>query len=156
LGIQLDRIPPGHPEHNGAHDRLHRDIAVELEGFPQADLRQQRAALETWRHTFNFERPHQALGMRVPGDLYQRSPRPFPKQPEEITYPAGFLTRRVSASGYIAIEGMKVRISSVLAGWEVGLKPASSETFLVWFGPLCLGTLGLGTEAFRPAGMSPH
>jgi len=30
LGIELDRSRPAHPQDNGAHERLHRDIAVEL------------------------------------------------------------------------------------------------------------------------------
>jgi transposase InsO family protein len=32
LGIQLDRITPGHPEQNGGHERMHRDMKKELQG----------------------------------------------------------------------------------------------------------------------------
>jgi putative transposase len=156
LGINLDRIAPGRPHQNGAHERMHRDIALELESCPETDLRGQRAALDTWRQTFNLERPHEALGMRVPGDLYQRSERYFPTQPEDILYPAGFLPRKVSSTGSVAIEGVKVRVSSAIAGWHVGLKPSAPEGYLVWFGPLCLGALDLRTEAFHAADKFPH
>ena len=155
IGIDLDRIAPGRPDQNGGHERMHRDIAYELENCPETDLKQQRGALETWRHTFNFERPHEALGMRTPGEVYHKSERPFAKEQEELSYPAGFLKRRVSTAGIVAIEGARVKISTTITGWHVGLKPSSADGFLVWFGPLCLGTIDLRTEAFKAADKSP-
>lgn len=151
LGINLDRIAPARPDQNGAHERMHRDIAMEVENCPETDLKRQRAALETWRHTFNFERPHQALGMRTPGEVYHKSTRPLPKQPEELTYPAGFLRRKVGAKGSVRIQAVRIRISTTIAGWHVGLKPYGTDEFLCWFGPLCLGVLDLRTQAFRAA-----
>ncbi len=156
LGINLDRITPGHPQENGGHERMHRDLALELEACPEADLPRQQAALETWRHAFNFERPHQALGMRLPGDLYRRSEQAFARTPDPLAYPAGFLTRKVSPAGYVALAGVKIPVSVSIAGWHVGLKPLGPDEFLVWFGSLCLGTLDLRTEAFHAAGKRPR
>ena len=67
IGIDLERSRPGCPQDNGGHERLHRDIARELEGVQHGE---RQAAFETWRREFNEERPHQALGMRVPAELY--------------------------------------------------------------------------------------
>ncbi len=67
LGIDLERGRPGHPQDNGGHERLHRDISMELEGVTGAHA---QAALELWREQFNQERPHEALAMRTPGELY--------------------------------------------------------------------------------------
>ena len=156
LGIHLDRIPPGHPEQNGGHERMHRDIACEVERCPETDLQQQRAALETWRHLFNFERPHEALGMRTPGEVYRPSDRPFSKDPQELSYPAGFLTRKVNCAGSIHIEGLHMKISTTLAGWHVGLKPGGADGYLVWFGPLCMGTIDIGAQAFTSADKIAH
>jgi Integrase core domain/leucine-zipper of insertion element IS481 len=72
LGIDLERSRPGGPQDNGGHERLHRDIARELEGVQHEE---RQAAFETCRREFNEERPHQALGMRVPAELYQPSVR---------------------------------------------------------------------------------
>ncbi|GAG46561.1 unnamed protein product, partial [marine sediment metagenome] len=47
LGIDLDRIPPGRPDQNGGHERMHRDIAQEVQGRYDGDLRTWRAALDT-------------------------------------------------------------------------------------------------------------
>src|SRR5437016_626337 len=60
LGIDLERGRPGHPQDNGAHERMHKDISREVEALGQSD----QEALDLWRETFNYERPHEALGMR--------------------------------------------------------------------------------------------
>ena len=42
LGIDLERGRPGHPQGNGAHERLHRDISLQLESLgAQATLAQE-------------------------------------------------------------------------------------------------------------------
>lgn len=150
-GIGLDRIAPARPDQNGGHERMHRDIALEIERHPDTDLAAQRASLETWRHTFNFERPHEAIGMRVPSELYTNSERLWNNQPQDIHYPAGFLTRKVSRGGNITIESTHINISTTLAGWHVGLKPCPDDAYLVWYGPLCLGIIDKRTDAFKRA-----
>ncbi len=150
LGINLDRIPPARPDQNGAHERMHRDMLV-LENCPEEDIERQRATNEVWRQEFNFERPHEALEMRVPGDLYQKSTRPFPKEPPELHYPVDYLRRPVHKKGTINLAGMRISISEALGGWHIGLEQCDPESFLVWFGPLCLGTLDLHTQSFKHA-----
>jgi len=157
-GISLDRIEPAHPDQNGGHERMHRDMALEVERYPQTDLQHQRAELETWRHTFNFERPHEAIGMRVPADLYQKSERRWSKGTEQLDYPADYMKRKVLPSGAIAVEGIQIRLTSALVGWHVGLTPYPDEQYLVWFGALCIGTIDMRTQTFkavREAGPRP-
>ena len=91
MGIDLERSRPGCPQDNGGHERLHPDIARELEGV---EHKQRQAAFETCRREFNEERPHQALEMRVPAELYQASLRKWNGTPEQISYP-GMASRRV-------------------------------------------------------------
>lgn len=151
LGIDLDRIEPGRPHQNGRHERMHRDLAGELERQVDGDLRQQAAALETWRQTFNEERPHEALGMRCPAELYHNSPRRYRGTPQRLSYPPGHLERKVLVDGKIRLHGRAIWLSRSLAGWHVGLKPSQSESYSVHFGRLCLGQIDLDTEAFLPA-----
>lgn len=151
LGIDLDRIDPGCPYQNGGHERMHRDIARELEGRVEGDLKAQAAALEVWRREFNEERPHEALGMRCPAEVYEKSPRPYKGTPECLTYPTGYCQRRVQKEGSLRIEGVRIRISRALAGWNVGLKSDDTGGFALYFGRLCLGRLELSTESFHPA-----
>jgi transposase InsO family protein len=149
LGIALDRIAPGHPEQNGGHERMHRDIAMEVEGAVDGDALAHQAALDEWRREFNNERPHEALAMQVPADLYVKSPRSFDDSAMELTYPNGYLRRKVGRRGGIKFSNHKFCISVAVAGWHVGLKPTGTRRYSVWFGPLCLGMLDLMTESFQ-------
>ena len=151
LGIDLDRIDLGCPSQNGGHERMHRDIANELEGEIQGDLRQQAAALETWRCEFNQERPHEALGMRCPAELYRNSKRSYEGTPERLDYPSQYRQRQVHRTGTIRVDGTVIRISSALAGWNVGLKASRPGAYSVHFGRLCVGQIELGTESFSVA-----
>ena len=149
LGIDLDRIEPGRPDQNGGHERMHRDIAVEVENRPAADAATQQAALDVWRQTFNTERPHEALGMRVPQEVYESSPRKYDATPVELAYPAGYLVRKVLRLGAVSVAHRSINISAALQGWHVGLEPITPERYAVWFCRLRLGELDLATTKFH-------
>ena len=150
LGIDLERGRPGHPQDNGGHERLHRDIRTELEPGTA-----QQEALDLWRQEFNHERPHEALGMRCPGEVYQKSQRLYEGSPEDLEYP-GLHARRVGPQGRIMWGGMPLFITTSLAGWSVGLKPMEKGRLEVWFGRLLLGWIDPATESFLRADIRPQ
>ena len=78
LGIVPERIEPGHPEQNGRLERLHRTLKAETASPPGANRRRQGRAFDHFRHSYNNERPHEALGQRPPVRLYTPSFRPYP------------------------------------------------------------------------------
>ena len=143
LGIDLERGRPGHPQDNAGHERMHKDISRELEAEGACD----QAALDVWRQTFNYERPHEALGMRCPGEVYLASERKYEGTPEDLDYPK-MCSRRVSPKGLISLEGQPLFLSASLGGWSVGLKPIAEDLMEVWFGRLLLGQVDLGTRNF--------
>jgi transposase InsO family protein len=147
LGIDLDRITPHSPQENGAHERMHRDIALEVEAASAADAAVQQAALDTWREEYNHDRPHEAIGMRVPAELYQPSPRRYETGEVELEYPLGYLRRRVGPTGAIRLQGIQVRVTQALTGWEVGLQP-EHDRYGLWFCRLRLGEVDLQTQKF--------
>lgn len=152
LGINLDRIRPGHPEENGMHERMHRDLAVEIEAEATGNMKEQCAALDVWQKIRNEERPHEALGMKVPAELYKRSTRRWNRDEKiELQYPLDYLKRQITSSGVISLEGKHIRISEALSGWQVGMKRIGSLNYSVHFGPLYLGTINLELEEFKPA-----
>jgi len=153
LGIDLDRIDPGCPYQNGGHERMHLDLAREVERRVFGDLETQRAALRTWRQTFNHERPHEALGMKCPAQVYRPSARRYQGTPEQLDYPVGFLSRTVSRAGQIKLGQVVIQLSTALRGWNVGLKPGESGQHAVHFGRLVLGSIDLATESFEHAPM---
>jgi len=151
LGIDLERGRPGHPQDNAAHERMHLDISREIEALGQSD----QAAMDVWRQSFNYERPHETLGMRCPGELYCASERKYEGTPEDLDYPQ-MCPRRVSAHGTIKLDGQVLFLSTALAGWSIGLKPITQESMEVWFGRLLLGEVNLATSNFIRADIRPN
>jgi len=143
LGINLERGRPGHPQDNGAHERMHLDISREIEALGESD----QDVLDLWRQSFNYERPHDALGLRCPGELYQRSERKYEGTPEDLIYPQ-MCARRVSARGCIQVDNQAFFLSTALAHWSVGLKPIAPNLMELWFGQLLLGQVDLATSSF--------
>jgi len=142
LGIDLERGRPGCPQDNGGHERLHLDIERELRG------EEQQASFDEWRRVFNEERPHEALAMKRPAELYQPSPRKFAGSPEDLTYPK-MEARRVKATGHIHYGKHSIFISTALSGWSVGLEPCEQRKFNVHFGQLLLGQYDEAIASFQ-------
>jgi transposase InsO family protein len=144
LGITLVRGRPGHPQDNGAHERMHADMARELEKSPAATKPAQQRQCDAWRRIFNDERPHDALGLRTPGEVYRRSPRPYrgPKLPK-----GRGLLRSVSGKGQICLRGRVVFVSESLAGQKIHLEHVEPTKMRIWFYGHDLGLLDLPRRA---------
>lgn len=151
LGIDLERGRPACPQDNGAHERLHLDIRRELQS-PGVVIGQE--LLDQWRHSFNHERPHEALGLRCPAELYQSSARKYEGTPQDLSYPQ-MLARRVKRDGTIMWHRQWIFISGALAGWSVGLEPGTPGQWKVWFGRLLLGQLDEHTYSFQRTAALP-
>ena len=74
---------------------MHRDVRVELEPG-----RAEQAAMDLWRGEFNGIRPHEALGMKCPAEVYAASDKKYKGTPEDLDYP-GMTSRKVSTRGVI-------------------------------------------------------
>ena len=149
MGIDLDRIDPGRPDQNGGHERMHKDLAWEVEGNKQPDACQQQAVLDTWRQTFNDERPHEALGMKVPREFYRSSSRIYDPSPVELVYPETCWIRKVSSQGAVKVKNVQIPLSLALRGYEVGLEPLDADRLAVWFCQLRLGEIDLKLAKFE-------
>jgi hypothetical protein len=143
LGIEHYRSRPATPSDNGGHERMHRDMAAELERFAALHLAAQQAACDRWRHEFNHERPHEALGMKMPGQVYHRSDQPFDDKDVELDYPEHFLDRVVSRTGHLRLQRKDMFLSWALAGRRVGFEPLGAARYNVWFSHRKLGEVDL-------------
>jgi putative transposase len=138
LGIFLERIQPGHPQQNGRHERMHLTLKREATKPAAANVLQQQARFDAFIQRFNHERPHQALGMKVPADLYSRSPKLY-RGLEDLTYPFHDHTIAVTRCGRICFKGRKVNLSHVFAGQSVGVTQVGDRIWLVSFMQYDLG-----------------
>lgn len=132
LGIELERIKPGHPEQNGRHERMHLTLKAETTRPPAENLLAQQETFDNFTQIFNFERPHQGIDMKCPGDLYKPSLRPY-KGIEPIFYPMHDQTIQITQCGRICRKKMKVNLSTAFAGQEVGIKEIEEGIWVVSF-----------------------
>jgi putative transposase len=149
LGIRLERIQPGHPEQNGRHERLHLTLKSEATRPAGANVLQQQAVFDAFVERYNRERPHQALDMKVPADVYTPSPRVY-RGLEEIDYPFHDFSVTVTHCGRICFKTRKINLSHVFAGQKVGIKQVDDHIWLVSFMQYDLGYFDDETARLEP------
>ncbi|MFN7925135.1 MAG: integrase core domain-containing protein [Bryobacteraceae bacterium] len=140
LGIGVERIEPGEPQQNGRHERFHWSLVKECLDYHIAwDCRLQQREFLAYRKDFNHERPHEALQMRTPAQVYRPSSRAYPIHLPEMQYDSCFHVRRVDGHGRFLWNSRRVLLTPVLAGEQVGFRECEDRLFEVWFGPVFLG-----------------
>lgn len=148
LGIQIERIKPGHPQQNGRHERMHLTLKKETARPPRANSLQQQARFDEFIKEFNIERPHEALNMKCPGELYSLSARPYQGLPE-VEYPFHDKDILVTACGRICMHRKKINISTVMAGQRLGIKEVEDGIWLVSFMSHDLGYIDLEQKTLQ-------
>jgi len=138
LGIEIERIKPGNPQQNGRHERMHLTLKLETTKPAGNNFLQQQARFDDFVECYNTERPHQALGMRCPAELYVPSGRPYTGL-SEIEYPFHDKTVTVTTCGRICFNRQKINLSTVFAGQSVGIKQVSDHVWLASFMDYDLG-----------------
>jgi hypothetical protein len=149
LGIAIERIQPGHPQQNGRHERMHLTLKQEATRPAGANILQQQAKFDDFIEEFNNERPHEALGMKCPAEVYTPSPRPYQGIPEPH-YPFHDRTVVVTSCGRLCLYRKKINLSTSLAGQAVGVKEVESGIWLVSFMDYDLGYIDLEEKTLQP------
>jgi len=139
LGIDLVRSRPGCPQDNGAHERMHADISIEVQTQSAPSIRAQQRACDDWRVEFNHVRPHEALAMETPADVYRPSMRRlmralvggFPDHAEVV---------QLGSHGKFWLDGRHhVFVSSALSSRQIGLERMDDGVIRVWYHHLLIG-----------------
>ena len=81
----------------------------------------QQARFDEFVSEFNTERPHEALDMKVPDEIYAPSTRPYNGLPD-VEYPLHDRDILVTSCERICMHRKKINISTVLAGQKLGIK----------------------------------
>jgi len=132
LGIEIERIKPGCPQQNGRHERMHLTLKLETTKPAGQNFLQQQARFDDFIDSYNNERPHQAIGMRCPAELYRPSTRPYRGLPQ-LDYPLHDKTVTVTTCGRICYKQRKINLSTVFAGQAVGIKQTDDHIWIVSF-----------------------
>jgi len=149
LGIRIERIRPGHPQQNGRHERMHLTLKKEATRPAGANILQQQAKFDVFIEEFNNERPHEALAMKCPAEVYQPSTRPYQGIPEPH-YPFHDRTVMVTSCGRLCLYRKKINLSVCLAGQAVGIKEVDDGIWLVSFMQYDLGYIDLEEKTLQP------
>jgi transposase InsO family protein len=149
LGIGIERIRPGHPQQNGRHERMDLTLKKEATRPPGMNSLQQQGRFDAFVREFNHERPHEALAMKMPAEMYSGSLRTYRGLPE-LTYPLHDRDVLVTACGRICMHRKRVNISTVLAGQRVGIKEVDEGIWIVSFMQYDLGYIDLEQKTLQP------
>ena len=149
LGIAIERIKPGNPQQNGRHERMHLTLKKEATRPAGKNFLQQQAKFDDFVNEYNYDRPHQALQMKYPSELYSKSNRIYNGLPP-LDYPFHDRTVNVTNCGRICIGKNKINLSQVFYGQSVGLKQVDDVTWLVSFIDYDLGYFDTIAKRFDP------
>jgi len=149
LGIQIERIKPGHPEQNGQHERMHLELKKATAQPAGKNFLEQQEKFESFNFEYNHERPHQALNMKFPSELYQRSVQCY-QGIGRIDYPMHHKVITVTSCGRICYKGLKISFSNVFSGQNVGIRQVEDKTWLVSFMDYDLGYFDELSGQFEP------
>lgn len=152
LGIKLDRDESGYLYQNGGHERMHRDMMQELEGQIDGSLNEHQKVFDVWRNEFNTGRPHQALGMKRPTEVYRTSERKYIHEKVELEYGKGMKIRMVNDRGWCNFCGKRLFIGNPFTGYPAGLKECTGQQTEVWFGHFLPGEITATTGQIAAQG----
>lgn len=129
LGVVVTHSRPAHPQTVGKDERFHRTLDLEVISTRNVwdSHRQLQDAFDRWRRVYNFERPHDALGLAVPADRYQPSARSMPDRIEPVDYPDGYQVRKVASDGRINFAGRRFKTGKPFKGRHVGIVPTTTD-----------------------------
>lgn len=141
LGIQHQRILPGRPDQNGAHERMHRTLKRQAVRPVQRSCAAQQRAFDAFRREYNTERPHEALDQDTPGSRYRASPRPYPHRLPPLEYPGHFVVKKVTTGGTFRFRRRLLHLANALVDQPIGLEETDDGIWAIHFNTVLIATL---------------
>lgn len=124
-----------HPQTQGKIERFHRTMKQELlnhnrfRNIAEADLR-----LQLWREKYNNVRPHEALGMRCPSEVYEPSRREYRTVIPRFEYGGEYHVIKVNSWGYVRFDKWQVYLSETMIDEYIEFRPsADGESFIACY-----------------------
>lgn len=142
LGIQILHSAAYHPQTLGKNERFHRTLKYDLlENLRAQSYGEVQEAFYSFQHEYNHVRPHDALKLRRPAELYQRSLTPYPETLSPLEYPEGCVMKKVLAKGQIYYKNCYWHVHEAMAGEYVGVKEAQDAKYEIYLGRTLIKTI---------------
>jgi len=139
LGIVPERIEPGHPEQNGAHEQFHAVLKAETARPPARTAAAQQRRFTRFCAEYNYERPHEALNDETPATQYRPSSRALPRRLPPLEYPGHAEIRHVSTTGCVSWHNAPLFVSEALAGEAIAFEEIDDGIWTIAFATVVLG-----------------
>ena len=140
LGILPVFSDPAHPEQNGRHERMHRDLKAACAKPSAQDLKAQQRRLNSFVKEYNHIRPHEALDMETPASVHQFSTRPYPETIPDFDYNTNLKVMKVTQNGAVRWKTHHwVYLTVALKGKFVGIEDLGNGIWRVFYRNVFLG-----------------
>jgi transposase InsO family protein len=149
-GITLKFSGIRHPQTHGKVERFHRTLKARTKhrGLPET-LDEWRRWASEFINEYNYERPHEAIGMKAPGEVYTHDNlRPYQENPSEWEY-AGGTVKKLNTQGALNYCGQRYFVCEALAGEWVRLDELE-HTLVVTFRHTTVREINLETGSSIP------
>ena len=139
-----------HPQTQGKEESFNRSMTRELLRHTTiANLEDAQRQFDAYREFYNHERPHHALKLETPDQLYTPSERPFPESIPEWEYPEDCELRRVKETGFFNYDGQGYFLSEAFAGKEIAVRPSHIQGCIsLFFRQFRIGRIDVDKRVF--------
>jgi transposase InsO family protein len=151
-GVRITFCRVRHPQTQGKVERMHGALQRAIRKRKGSPDRQ--AWLDQFRHEYNYERPHEGIGMVTPATRWKPSPRKYQPQPREWEYPSGWTVKRLGGAGELSYGRKRWEISGALRNQFVGLE-VNGDRVLVYYCNMPVRELDLRRGANVPLPGNP-
>jgi transposase InsO family protein len=154
LGVGMCHGRPFHPQTQGKDERFHRTLKADLLARRDlACLKTAQPVFDAYRHLYNHDRPHQALGDQVPATRYQTSSRSWRGLDTDFAYSEATTVRTVKAKGEITFANRFFYIGQAFDQYPVALHPRARDgLYHVYFHAYPIGQIDLSIPNSHPKG----
>ena len=113
-----------HPQTQGKIERFHRTLNCELlKHYTFADINDANVSIQNWREKYNNIRPHEALNMLTPAEVYTESNREYNPTIKKYDYSGTYPIKKVNCKGYISFENQRLYFSETFIGEYIEFRP---------------------------------
>lgn len=124
-----------HPQTQGKIERFHRTMKQELLNHTSiVNIEDAERKFFTWRNKYNNIRPHEALGMKRPGEVYVPSQRAYTDKISKYEYSGEYHVIKVNSWGYVRFDKWQVYLSETMIDQYIEFRPTpDGESFIACY-----------------------
>ena len=136
-----------HPQTQGKIERFHRAMNQELlNHYTPKDISDAERVFNDWRNCYNNERPHEALGMKCPSDIYVPSERIYRDQVDKYEYSGKYHVIKVNNWGYVRFDRWQIYLSETMIDERIEFRPnPNGDTFIACYRNFAIGEFDVHT-----------